>query len=311
MPRSRVAPPSNMPSANHDTLVHRLVAILSKLNQGEALEPKALALEFNVSLRTIQRDLHERFLYLPLEQSEGKFRLHPSFLGKLTLKDVHHFAALAGVKGLFPGLSEEFLRDIFHNRVHDSLMVKGHHYEDLRGKEQDFKTVEKAIADHLEVSFEYPVEAGLKPYVVEPYKLVNNKGVWYLAAKHHEKLKTFSFTKLERITVGATTFIPDASVDARLAQEDGIWLSANPIDVVLKINPSVAGYFKRRTLVANQHITREFPDGSILLEARVGHPNQVMPIVRYWIPNIQIVSPPGLQDELEQTLRDYLSISKD
>jgi predicted DNA-binding transcriptional regulator YafY len=45
----------------HDTLVFRLAQILVKLNQGEKLDPQGLADEFGVNLRTIQRDLNERF----------------------------------------------------------------------------------------------------------------------------------------------------------------------------------------------------------------------------------------------------------
>lgn len=300
-----------MPSANHDTLVRRLVMILVKLNQGEALEPKALADEFNVHLRTIQRDLHERFNYLPLEQHQGKYRLALSALGKLTLKDVNDFAGLAGVKGLFPALSEEFLREIFDNRVQASVLVKGHHYEDLRGKEQDFKLIEQAVAVHRTLAFDYPAKEGFKHYEVEPYKLVNNKGVWYLAAKHQDKLKTFSFTKIESAALKSATFVPDPSVDDQLSAEDGVWVSETPVEVVLKIDKAVAPYFKRRTLVANQKITQELADGGLILSAKVGHLNQVLPIVRYWIPNIQIISPEGLQEEFDLTLRSYLQRPQD
>ncbi len=54
-----------MASDNHDTLVFRLAQILVKLNQGEKLDPQALADEFGVNLRTIQRDLNVRFGYRP------------------------------------------------------------------------------------------------------------------------------------------------------------------------------------------------------------------------------------------------------
>lgn len=53
--------------SSHDTLVRRLSEMLFKLNQGERLDPAALAEEFGVNIRTIQRDLNERFAYLPLE----------------------------------------------------------------------------------------------------------------------------------------------------------------------------------------------------------------------------------------------------
>jgi hypothetical protein len=68
----------------------------------------------------------------------------------------------------------------------------------------------------------------------------------------------------------------------------------------------VAGYFKRRKLIANQIIEKELEDGGLIISAKVGHPNQVVPIVRYWIPHIRIISPEGLQAEMEKELAEYL-----
>lgn len=124
-----------MNAPNHDTLVRRLALILVKLNQGEKLNPVLLAEEFGVNLRTIQRDLNERFAYLPLEKANGLYELNPVFLGKLSSRDVAQFAGLAGVRGLFPSLSDDFLRDIFDTRIQSALLVKGQHYEDRRHDE--------------------------------------------------------------------------------------------------------------------------------------------------------------------------------
>ena len=125
------------PAAHHDTLAYRLTQILVKLNLGEKLDPLALADEFAVNLRTIQRDLNERFAYLPLEKLNGRYHLDPAYLGKLSLRDVARFASLAGVRGLFPSLSDDFLRDIFDSRIQTTLLVKGPHYEDLGGKAEN------------------------------------------------------------------------------------------------------------------------------------------------------------------------------
>ena len=295
-----------MTPASHDTLVRRLALMLVKLNQGEKLDPRQLAAEFNVNLRTIQRDIHERFSYLPLEKTRGHYHLDPACLGKLTLKDIDRFASLAGVKGLFPDLSEDVLRELFGSRTQSVLIVKGHHYEDLRGKEQDFKQLEQAIIGRQKVGFEYSVDDRFTTYKVEPYKLINSKGVWYLAARHNGKLKTFSFSKMARVAFGEGTFTPDPELDSSLASEDGIWLSKQTIEIVLKIDRVVAAYFKRRKLIANQVIEKELADGSLIVSAKVGHQNQVLPIVRYWIPNIRIIGPDGLQEEFESVLRQYL-----
>lgn len=296
-----------MASDNHDTLVYRLAQMLVKLNQGEKLDPSALADEFGVNLRTVQRDLNERFAYLPLQKTNGRYHLDATFLGKLSTKDIERFAGLAGVRGLFPSLSDDFLRDIFDSRVQGALLVKGHNYENLAGREGLFRSLEEAIIARQKITFDYQKPEGSKHYAeVSPYKLVNHKGIWYLAAMDGEKLKTFSFSKVERLTVLDVIFEWSQQVDAKLAEEDGVWLSDDRTEVVLKINQEVAGYFKRRKLIANQVIEKELADGGLLISAKVGHQNQVLPIIRYWLPHIRVISPESWQQELEQGMAEYL-----
>lgn len=296
-----------MPNDTHDTLVYRLAQILIKLNQGEKLDPQGLADEFGVTLRTIQRDLNERFAYLPLQKANGRYGLDPVFLGKLSTRDVERFASLAGVKGLFPSLSNDFLRDIFDRRIQDALLVKGHNYEDLGGRERQFRELERAISERRRVAFDYRKADQAKHYPsLDPYKLINHKGIWYLAAVDGEKVKVFSFSKIGAIEVLDAAFPWSAEVDARLAAEDGIWFSERPITAKLWVSAEVAGYFKRRKLIANQVIDEENPDGSLLISARVAHAQQILPIVRYWIPHLRVLEPASLVAELEAGLEDYL-----
>ena len=296
-----------MTDSHHETLVYRLSQILVKLNQGVKLDPKALADEFKVNLRTIQRDLNERFAYLPLEKVDGHYRLDPTFLGKLSTKDIERFASLAGVRGLFPSLSNDFLRDIFDDRMQRALLVKGHNYEDLRGKEKLFGALEKAIYDRKQVSFDYAKDGSLKTYAgIAPYKLINHKGIWYLTALDADKLKSFSFSKIQHMKVLDTCFEWDASLDSKISNDDGIWHSDTQREVVLKASPEVAGYFKRRKLIGNQVIEKELSDGSLIISAKVSHDNQILPIVRYWIPNLTIISPDSLQAEMDKGIKAYL-----
>ncbi len=297
-----------MTDSSHDTLVYRLAQMLVKLNQGEKLNPQALADEFGVNLRTIQRDLNVRFAYLPLEKTDGYYHLDPTFLGKLSTKDVDRFAGLAGVRGLFPSLSDDFLRDIFDERIQSAVMVKGHNYENMAGKEAAFRSLEQAIVGRQQIAFDYQKDAGIKSYCgASPFKLINHKGIWYLAARDGEKLKAFSFAKIDNLRVLEVRFPADPDIDKQLAEDDGIWLNENKKEIVLKIDKEVAGYFKRRKLIANQVIEKELEDGGLLISAKVGHPNQVVPIVRYWIPYIRIISPEGLQAEMEKELTEYLT----
>ncbi len=78
-------------SKNHDTISQRLALILIKLNAGERLSLDELAKEFNVSLRTIQRDM-KRLGYLPIKCENGLYSLEEYYLGKLSFQDIREFA---------------------------------------------------------------------------------------------------------------------------------------------------------------------------------------------------------------------------
>lgn len=298
-----------MSSGSHDTLVHRLSLMLLKLNQGEALDPKALAEEFGVNLRTIQRDLNHRFTYLPLHKSEGRYRLDSAFLGQFTAKDVQAFAALAGVQGLFPQLTDEFLRDVFDVRMRGSVLVRGHHHESIAGREQTFRLAERAIADRRQISFRQVRNGASKlRAAVEPYRLLNHKGIWYLVAKEGGKLKTFAFSSVEDLLVSETAFEADPEV-AKALRGDSLWIGAEPMQVIVSVASSVAHYFRRRPVLVNQSIVKELDDGGLLVSTWVGHENEVLPHVRYWIPHLRIVHPESFQARMAAELAAYVERS--
>ena len=252
--------------AKESTYSHRLVQILRRLNQGEKLCPKQLAAEFGVTLRAIQRDLNDRFAFLNLVREDGKYFLPPAMLSKLQLADIDRFAALAGVKGLFPSLNDAFLREILDNRAQAAWLIKGHQYENLGGKETLLGQLEQAILGHHLISYTYQKPEGVKSYAcVQPYKLVNHDGIWYLAGVDGDRLKAFTVVKMERLQVlHNRTFTPDAAIDQKLEA------------------------------------------GGMIVTAKVAHANQILPTVREWIPHIRIISPIDMQTELEMGLKDYL-----
>jgi predicted DNA-binding transcriptional regulator YafY len=296
-----------MNSGNHDTLVFRLSQMLLKLNSGEKLNPKNLAEEFGVNIRTIQRDINVRFSYLPLQKSKGLYYLDPSYLGKFDSKDIQHFAKLAGVAGLFPLLSKESLQSIFDERMNSSLIIKGYEYEDISDKHDQFQSITYAITSKNLISFNYKKDKLEKSYQdISPYKLINIKGIWYLAALDEGKLKTFSFSLISNVMVSDTTFKRKSSIEEKIEANEGVWLSDEKITLTLQVSSEVSKYFKRRKLVPAQVIEKEMEDGGILISSTVSHTNQILPIVKYWIPHLKIITPSSLQKEIEYQLSSYL-----
>lgn len=76
---------------------------------GESLVLSCLAQEFNVSERTLQRDLHERLAYLGVEGRQGCYRLSINTLKAYQDKDILTFVKQTGITRLFPGLDNRLL----------------------------------------------------------------------------------------------------------------------------------------------------------------------------------------------------------
>lgn len=290
----------------HDRLAWRLADILVRFNRGEQLDVDELAAEYNVHRRTILRDLTERFAFLPIEKAGKRYSLDAAFLGRLSFQDIERFAALAGLRGLFPALDNEFFRELVDNRLRDSFSIHGPSYEDLHSRLDDFRTLQRAITERRRLRFFYTKENGTRHVEVDPYRLINNNGVWYLAAVHDGKPKAYTFSKLRAPVLLETQFDQDAAINRMLDGEDSIWLNTKKTEVILTVAPPADLYFRRRKLIAQQVIEKELEDGGLIVSGKFAHPNQILPLVRQWIPHVRIVSPAAWQEELESGVREYL-----
>ncbi|MBS4068651.1 WYL domain-containing protein [Sulfurimonas sp. RIFOXYB12_FULL_35_9] len=289
---------------NHDKIATRLAQILNKLNSGERFSVEELVEEFSVTSRTIQRDLNERLSYLPLKKENNLYYLEEYYLGKLNFNDIKNFAALSGVRDLFPSLKEDFLKNILDATINQAYLIKGHNYEDISGDTETFLCIEMAIINHTVIEFIY----NGKLREVKPYKLINTKGIWYLASVEDEKLKTFSFKKISKVTDTDLAFEIDKSVSENIQNSDNTWFSHEPIEVVIKVGAEVSGYFTRRKILPNQTIVKELAEGGLLVSTKVAFDEEILKIVRYWIPHVKIISPVHLQEKLEDILKKYLKL---
>ena len=106
--------------------------------------------------------------------------------------------------------------------------------------------------------------------------------------------------------INESHFVPRAQVESELEKTDGIWLGATRQRVLLQVSAKVAGFFRRRNLIPNQQLEKETSDGDILVSSTVAHSDEILPIIRYWIPHVRILEPTAYQDLLEHSLAIYL-----
>lgn len=289
----------------HERLADRLANILTKLNDGQYLQIKTLAEEFKVSTRTIARDFDRLSASIPLlrDEKSKKYYLQENYLGKITVKDILNFAQISGISNLYPSLDTSFLREILDSRAHKIYSAKNYSVEDAGQFIELFKIIRKAIQEHYEISFLYK---GVTKNV-QPYRLIHHHGNWYLAAVYKNKLRAYRLSRIEMLSHLSEViyFIVDPAVLSQLDREDTIWFGLEKIEVILTVHAEVAEHFQARSLLPEQKIIKELSDGGLLLSSQITHAKQILPLVRYWIPHLKIISPERLQDEMEQEVKRY------
>ncbi len=287
--------------SDHDTLAFRLAGILLKLNLGEVFSCETLAEEFKVSERTIYRDLN-RLGGIVDHLTDGRYQIAAEYRGKLNAKDLETFARLTGVNELFPNASHRFLIALLDTLTQSSFLIKGHRYEKLKPNDAQFNQLDNAIRLQRICILTYSE----KRRTLEPYRLVNNNGIWYLAATENQQLKAYTFSKISQLIVTEESFMPQTAVQTEIETDDDIWFSRDKTEVLLSVSPQIAYYFLRRKLLPRQETVKQLDNGGLIISSQISHANQILPLIRYWIPRIKTLEPAWLQESLESELRDYL-----
>lgn len=284
-----------------DLLAKRLAFILTKLNNGERFTLEELALEFGTNTKTISRDLNERFIYIPIKKEGKYYSLEEYALGKLNLEDIKNFATISGIKSLYPTLTNQFLTEILENKINRVFLIKNSGFEVIENKKEDFEKLSRAIAKHQLVEFIYKnIEK-----IVEPYKLINSNGVWYLCANDNEKLKTYSFTKMENLKIKNDKFNLNIELLNQIEKDEINWFSNESKEVHLKIDNNAKEYFLRKKILANMKIIEETSE-YFIVSTKIAFDDEIINLVKYWIPYIEIISPNHLAKKLNDILNSYI-----
>ena len=120
-------------SERSEKLADRLATMLVMLDNGESLNLKELAIKFEVSERTLARDI-SRLKSAKLDlglvsdlEGEQKYRTTNKVF---KLKDIQKFAKISGAYGVYPELKPSFLKKLLADDQQGVYEAKGYAYED-------------------------------------------------------------------------------------------------------------------------------------------------------------------------------------
>ena len=144
------------------------------------------------------------------------------------------------------------------------------------------------------------------PYFIEPYAVGQTAHVigWReLPGKEGQGARrTFKIERIRSAEITRESYTIPADFDPRALLSDawGIWYTEKePVEVVLRFHPSVAMRVKESRWHHSQQV-EEQPDGSLLWRARIAEPQEMVPWVRGWGADCEVVGPRELRDKIAE-----------
>lgn len=310
-----------MKNKNYDKKIFRLVSILNKLNGGGKVRSSQLAEEFNVSIRSVQRDLDLLNLTgFPLDtQEKGVYSFMPGFsLRKLMLTNeeaslLTFFHEIADSLG--KNFSESFrslVSKVLAREDASPFFVK---LPEIPAHMKNFpfvKELEQAVNESQEILIKYESATGTKEHRLCPLKLVNFEGFWYLLAMPdgNRQFRKFRVEKIKGLELLSENFDPPRNLKAALERSVNIWFSEEPGEkILLEIDKDAAHYFKKKIYFPEQRIVKEKKDGTLILQTQANF-NEVLRTIVQWIPDIKVIKPKELDLKVRQLLGAYLKGSR-
>ncbi|CAA6800751.1 MAG: Transcriptional regulator, putative [uncultured Sulfurovum sp.] len=180
-------------------------------------------------------------------------------------------------------------------------------------EEKIWEKIKKSVKEKRYISIDYERNKLKNFKHIKPIRIVFARNNWYLAALLTENIDEYDFTFLrinhiKHVTIEAKQFKEEKQVLKHLEEMQSLFESyAMPnYEVKVQVSKKIASYFKQKKHLKSQNIVEERDDGSLLVTYSINNMMEILPLVKQWVPNIEIVEPLSLKNEIEQIFWDYI-----
>lgn len=320
--------------------IERALAILLLLTRRRLLPATDLARRFEVSVRTIYRDIDRLMaLGIPVEAergAEGGFRLSGDFLSPPIalnrLETTALLVALALMRGLratplqrdletaeakllaaLPQAAREILakgaRLIGIEQAPDDIFHRAPSAERLTGQQAIVDCFLEGVLTQRRVELVHRnYSRGDKTYEVEPHGLLLDRSLWYLVGRSLvvDDVRMWRADRVvsARLTGMAFRPMPDFDIGTMLGRQ---WLEQAMRSwdkggerTVIRISPAAAEKLQRDWYYRHATYT---PEGSaVVMSIPDTDPGTILPLVRWLGPEAELVAPANLREALRAEL---------
>ena len=300
--------------------LERMLRIHQAIQSGAYPNARSLALDLEVSSKSIQRDIEfmrDRF-ELPIEYDATRYGYYyteeVSAFPTFQISEGELFALLVAEKALqqYRGTSfEKPLVSAFRKMAESLPDTVSLHLSDwdeaisFRTSAmpildlESFDRLAKATAQRKQIEIQYrkPGSKTAEPRTVDPYHLANINGEWFLFAYDHlrKDLRTFAPTRIQSIEFTGRTFqrTEKFSLEHRLRNSFGIHSGKGEYRVVIRFTSFAADYIREKQWHSTQKL-KDLAGGELELSMTLSSLAEVERWILSWGGQARAIEPAEL-----------------
>jgi predicted DNA-binding transcriptional regulator YafY len=293
---------------------YRVFEIVKALNDGQTVCVDRFAQMYETSTRSIRRDLElirEVFGDILIKRDQGCYQA----VSKVVLEKTLNSTELYMLKNILKlsdksnlsvsgSIDSSLKKAILKEEVDSPYLFKQKPYEEIYAYRQKFKTLEQAIQTHKEIQFDYHNNEKVTQFKLNPYKILFLSENFYLASEFTVKKRSHvtmnRIAMIDNITLTGKEFSIDEDIMDYIHFMQTPWATYKTNfrdhlkEVKIQLPKDKAKYFKLKKFLSTQQITKEFEDGTIELSYTVTSENEVIGLIKQWLPYVKVVSPKSL-----------------
>ena len=297
-----------------------ILKILEDLKKGKIICTQQYANYLGVDIRSVQRYLEEISNFYDIEfikPQRGCYSFPQISKIKekiIDAKESEDFEKFTDILALLNKEVLDFL-DIDKNVIkkiisEDIFKIKENPVEKFLNIDI-YKRIKRAIKHRKILDILYIPDEKYEFKNVKPLKIIFAEGNWYLAALSDDNINNgFKFLRInfiKEIKEYSKTFKPVKEAEEFLENFQSLFsrYKVKPFEVILEIDNEVKRYFKVKKFLPSQTIIDE-NDKFLTVKYYVTSEEEILRLVKKWIPFIKIKSPEFLKDKLRKDLKNYL-----
>ncbi|MEG1255777.1 YafY family protein [Clostridium sp.] len=301
--------------------IDRLVSIIMILNNKDRVTAKELSEKFEVSTKTIQRDIEiiER-AGIPIVSYKGHdggygiidgYKVNKSFMTSeevILLKKL-----LTGINKSYENKEAEALinkLDVIkaekHSSLNDRLVIDFSRWGNREALNNKISIIDESIINSNLVEFTYTNGSGENTSrIVEPYKILFKSLTWYVYGfcTLKNEMRIFKVNRMENIQVKEEKFIYRENIIEELFVEKEVEKNDITIKLSSKVKEIIRDSFEEYDVI-------EEDENFIIANIRIPYSNWVEGMILSFGESIEVLSPAFLRENIKDKINNMSNLYK-